>query len=77
MFNKKKNLIKSLKNNNVFLNKQNVDLRKSNEKYQLTNVELGNQCEIFAEEIAQLKKEKKNLKRKLTMLEKEINDGRN
>lgn len=77
MFNKKKKLIENLKNNNVFLNKQNVDLRKNNEKYQLTNIELGNQCEIFAEEIAQLKKEKKNLKRKLTILEKEINNGRN
>lgn len=84
MFNKKKKTIQTLKNNNAFLNKQNVDLRKSNLEYQVIiqklkedNKNIGNQCVILGEENANLKKEKKNLKRKLTMLEKEINNGGN
>lgn len=77
MFNKKKKQIETLKNNNTFLTNVNSSLRKDNERYQLTNIELGNQCIVYEEIIAELKKEKKNLKRKVTILEKEKNNGTN
>lgn len=73
----KKETYQTLKNNNKFLTKVNTDLRKDNESYQITNKELGNQCFMLGEEISKLKKEIKNLKRKNTMLQKEINNGSN